>query len=267
MAILCSTALGSRSSLADTLERIRKLGFSGVDLLAIEGWVHISPVELTRNYEQVVQRIENLLDQYGLTIGALNTGVSPQLHDRTPKANRRRRRETESLVRLMNHFGVKVAAIQPRQPDPNRPKAEAIRACVESLAEQQQVAARSGVLLVLEPHVGSPAGSLDDIASFLNLLPDLRIVYDPSHFIMQGIPLRKTEWLLEQVAHVHLRSAAVGQMQAPFQDGIPYLKWVLAALRDRSYTGDISIEYLETADFDVDDAVRRTADLVQEILG
>jgi sugar phosphate isomerase/epimerase len=50
-------------------------------------------------------------------------------------------------------------------------------------------------------------------------LPEVPLVYDPTHFVMQGIDIRETGWLMAHAQHVHLRDAAPDKMQVPFGTG------------------------------------------------
>lgn len=90
-----------------------------------------------------------------------------------------------------------------------------------------------------------------DAANGDDAIPDIPLIYDPSYFIMQDIDLRETEWLMVNARHVHLRDAAPKQMQVEFGKGAVDFDWVLRTLKDHGYSGNFSIEYLETDGFDV----------------
>src|SRR5690606_34108817 len=77
MATACSTSVGTRSTLAETLGKIAGIGMTHVDLLAIDGWVHIHTQALVDHFEETVAPVDALLAQYNLRPLALNTGVSP----------------------------------------------------------------------------------------------------------------------------------------------------------------------------------------------
>jgi sugar phosphate isomerase/epimerase len=74
---------------------------------------------------------------------------------------------------------------------------------------------------------------------------------------MQGIDLHETEWLMRNARLVHLRDAAPGRLQTPFGAGAVDFDWVLQALKEHGYRGNLSIEYLETDEFDVLDSSQR----------
>jgi len=250
MAILCSTSIRCGSPIDDALRAIRELGFSDIDLLAIDGWAHVHPSELAASWEETTGRLHRLLAENGLVPLAFNTGTGPQLHDRSDSANQQRREQIAALIRLMDAYGVKIAAIQPRDRDRNRPWPDVLADCVATLREYDAAAREAGVVFALELHVGSPFETLDQARRLLESMPEARLVYDPSHFVMQGIDIRETEWLMERAVLVHLRDAAPGRMQTHFGAGGVDFDWMLAALARRGYSGHFSIEYLEAPDMD-----------------
>jgi sugar phosphate isomerase/epimerase len=264
MAIAYSTAIESRSSLEDAASNIQRHGGRVIDLLAIEGWVHVDPSDLASQWETTVARLDAALAAHALVPIALNTGVAAQLHHRSPAINAARHAHWEGLVRLMKHVGVEVAAIQPRNADRERPYDDVWRDCVATLREQLAVAQAAGVRFALELHIGSPFETMEQARRLLDALPDLPLVYDPTHFVMQGIDVRDTAWLMDRAVHVHLRDAAPSQMQVPFGTGAVDFDWVLGTLRERGYGGHFSIEYLGTAEFDVWDSVRRLHEAIAQ---
>ncbi len=262
MSIACSTAVLSKEPLAGALATIKGLGIDKVDLLTIDGWAHVNTQDLADDWGPTLDRVDRLLGEHSLTAIALNTGVSPQLHDRSPEANARRASEIEALVRLAAHLGVGVAAIQPRNADPERPWEEVLADCVATLKEQRSAGDAAGVTFALELHVRSPFETPDQARAFCDAMPDMPLVYDPTHFVMQGIDLPETEWLMNHAVHVHLRDAAPGQLQTHFGEGAVDFDWLFNTLKDRGYQGHFSIEYLQMKDMEVLDDVARMRDAI-----
>ncbi len=264
MAIACSTSVGTNSSLAETLSSIASIAIPNVDLLVIDGWKHIHSQALADDFEATVAPVDALLAQNQLKPIALNSGVSPQLHQRSAEINAQRLREIAAVIRLMQHLDITIAAIQPRQPDRDRPYNDVLADCVATLREQISMGREAGVTFALELHVNSPFETLEQARQLLDQMPDLPLVYDPTHFVMQGIDLRETGWLMEHAAHVHLRDADRDKMQVPFGTGAVDFDWLLGTLKDRGYNGHLSIEYLETSDFDVLASAARLYDTISK---
>src|SRR5262249_2780968 len=260
MAVACSTSLGHKLPLDAALARIARLGFRHVDILSIDGWVHVNTRDLAERGERTTARVDRLLAEAGLVPMATNSGVSPQLHHRSPEVTAARLREVEALVRWMNHLGIGVAATQPRQGDPARPWEEVLADCVATLREQFDAGRRSGVRFGLELHVNSPFETPEQARRLLEVMPAVTFVYDPTHAVCHGLDVRETEWVMDHAVHVHLRDAAPGHLQTAYGEGAVDFAWVLARLRDRGYPGHFSIEYFDAPEFDVDVSVLRLRD-------
>jgi sugar phosphate isomerase/epimerase len=169
-----------------------------------------------------------------------------------------------ALVEFAVHLGVHVAAIQPRNADPDRPWEAVLADCVETLREQKAAGDASEVRFALEFHVRSPFETLAQARSLCDAMPDIPLVYDPTHYVMQGVDLADTEWLMDHAIHVHLRDAAPGELQTHFGEGAVDFDWLFRALKDHGYRGHFSIEYLQMKDMDVLDDVVRMRDAIAE---
>ncbi|MGF1448394.1 MAG: sugar phosphate isomerase/epimerase family protein [Opitutales bacterium] len=264
--IACSTSVRCGYDLAEAVAAIQSGGFKQIDLLAIDGWVHVNTSDLVADFESTVAGVDALLQPAGLTPVAMNTGVGVQLWERSDADNERRRNETDALLRFLGHYGVKTAVLQPRNKDESRSWDEVLKDCVDTLNEQRAMAAERGITLCLELHVNSPFESEMQARRLLEVIPDLPVVYDPTHFVMQGMDIRETTWIMKNAGHSHLRDAAPGKLQAPFGEGEVDFDWVLGTLRDEGYAGLFSIEYLgsKNAEFDVIDSARRLHEKIAE---
>ncbi|SDX62031.1 sugar phosphate isomerase/epimerase [Paenibacillus sp. CF384] len=257
--IACSTSVRCGSGFEEALASISSAGFRFVDILAIDGWVHVPTSELITEHSlaQQINRTKQLLVQYNLQPVATNSGVSPQLHDRSAEAITCRKAETAGLMQWMKALNINIAAIQPRQPDRSRPWEEVLGDCIASLREQLEIAKAEGIQMALEFHVNSPFETMEQCLHLMELMPEMPIVYDPTHFVMQGVPLEETFVFLDRAVHVHLRDAANDQMQVRFGAGAVDFERILIELKRRGYQGGFSIEYLQTDQFDVmEDAVQ-----------
>lgn len=262
MSIACSTSVGTHATLAETLANIASIGIPYVDLLVIDGWVHIHSRDLAADFDATVAPVAALLKEHALTPIAINSGVSPQLHHRSPEINAQRRDEIQAVIRLMQHLSIPIAAIQPRQPDRERDYEAVFADCVTTLEEQITLGQAAGVTFALELHVNSPFETLEQARMLVEQMPDLPLVYDPTHFVMQGIDIRETVWLMDYARHVHLRDADRDKMQVPFGTGAVDFEWLLNMLKDRGYDGHFSIEYLGSSDFDVLDSAKRLYEVI-----
>lgn len=266
MNIACSTTIGYKQDLPEALRGIRENGFTTVDLLAIDGWAHMNPRELSEQGEEGYDRIAELLAQYRLLPIGLNIGTRTNLHDRSAEAIKARKCEMMAMTSLMKVLLIPIAVLQPRARDTSRPYEDVLRDCAATWREMNEIAVRSGVGLALEMHVFSPFETLDQARALIDLVPDLKVVYDPSHLVMQGVPIRETEWLMDRSIHVHLRDAAYGHMQTRLGQGSVDFEWIFHALKRRHYRGPVSIEYLQDDYYDAFEDVRRLKAWIEQKL-
>ena len=243
VAIACSTSAW-QGSLAEALAQISEMGFEHVDLIAIASWGHIRPADLVSEFELVADEIERLLAKHKLAPVALNAAVT-HLHERADKAvNEQRLRECEAIAKLMNRLDVKVASFGPGRRVSERPWEQTLDDEAATFGEMLEIARAAGVTFAVELHYNTAFETLAQAHKLLTAVPELKVAYDPSHFVMQEIDIRDTAELLDRAAHVHLRDAGPGQMQVPVGEGNVDFGWIINGLSERRYQGHYSIEYL-----------------------
>ncbi|MCE5260312.1 MAG: sugar phosphate isomerase/epimerase [Chloroflexi bacterium] len=245
MTVACATTAFSKLPLEAALAGVHDLGFTRVDLLAVEGWAHLMPSDLVRNYDTAVARVDSALRANHLSLAAINVGFTPALHDRSNEAIVMRCNQTRALVRFMLQHHITVAALQPRERDHSRPFETVLADSAESLKEIVDIAEGTGVTFALECHSGSVAESLITALELLHMVPGLKVDYDPSHLVMHEVELEDSEPLLSKAAIIHLRDSAPGKMQTAFGEGIIDFDWLLKRSKAMRFHGDVVVEYLD----------------------
>jgi len=251
MSVYCSTSVRTSLPLDEALQVVSSLGFQDVDLLAILAWAHVNPAEMVSDFSGTVTRVEDLLLKHSLKMRAMNTGTNQQLHDRTPEGIAMRNLEVDALCRFMKHFGVKVAAIQPLQKDYNREWQPVIDDCLVSLKEQFAIGDKYGIQFGLEMHAHSPIETLEQAEYLLGKMPNIPLVYDPTHFVMLGMGINESKWLMDNAIHCHLRDAGLEKMQTHMGEGDVDFPLLFSELKKRKYKGNFSIEYLDSKELDI----------------
>lgn len=263
-----STSLECELPLHEALAALVHIGATQLDLLCIEGWAHQNPSALASDFENVVAQLRAQVENRCLRISALNTMTSAPLHLRDEFSLTRRAQESAALLKLMKLWDIPTAALQP----PLRRSAgwtdDEQDYAIASAQEEVARAHAAGKRFALELHSDSPFSTPRQIDRLLRAWPDAPLVFDPSHFIAQGLPLASTEPWMKTAKLVHLRDAAPGQLQAPFGRGTIDFNRLLGTLRDYGFDGIISVEYLgfSNGGFDVRDSARRLHDLVCNVL-
>jgi len=244
----------------DALAAIGGAGFRDVDLMAIGRWAHFNPAELAADYGGVVGRVEAALSGNGLTMRAMNIGMNAQMHDRRRESVEANLRELGALCKLMRYFGVGHCALQPLQKDASRPAADVLRDSVDSLEEYYGCASRHGVSLGLELHNNSPFETVEAARYVYERIPEATIVFDPTHFIMDGLTLQDSEFVMGKAVHCHIRDAGPGMIQARLGEGTVDFAWIVRRFNELGYEGHLSIEYLHNDEWDaLAEAVRLKA--------
>jgi len=128
-----------------------------------------------------------------------------------------------------------------------------------NLSALGDIAAKHGSLLAIEPHTGSLVNHPERAVWLLEQLnhPNVRLNFDMSHFIVEGIPLDLcARMLLPYTSYVHIKDARV-QADGSFEFLLPgegdfdLVAWY-TALRDGGWDGFVTAE--------VSGHVRRRAD-------
>ena len=113
------------------------------------------------------------------------------------------------------------------------------------LNESLQIAAQEAITLAIETHAGAIAVEPDAARELLDRCPGLKLTYDPSHYIAEGIPVEDTLDLMQEAAHMHLRNARLGHFQERMSLGALDMPWMIDQIIASGYEGAISIEYIQ----------------------
>lgn len=264
MRVICSTSIGCGFDLDTAMGRAAAAGFDSIDLLVIHDWAFINPLDFEERWDSTVARIDGLLEKHGLTVAALNSSTGVKLDQRGPEYDALRRSEYRGLVRFMNYKRLSTCAIVPpiRYGEP-WDRADQDR-CMDSLEEILAMGDEAGLRFPLELHFKSPFENDAQIDRLLQRFPDLPLVYDPSHYVMTGRPLRDSERLMKNAAIVHLRDAADGEMQVSLGEGVVDFDWIIDRLQEQGYDGIVAVELLglEDTSFDVVEQSRALRDRI-----
>ena len=128
------------------------------------------------------------------------------------------------------------------QPRPG-PRGGATRVAT-SLQALVQVAEDAGVQLTVEPHVHAYLESPGLALQLLEQVPGLKLTLDYAHFVCLGYRQEDVDVLAPHAAHVHLRQARPGALQAKGHEGTINMEAVLGTLRDAGYAGWLALEYV-----------------------
>ncbi len=154
MRIAGSTLTFSRGGLAEALAQVAEIGFTEIELAAIEGWAHVSPARLAEDPPGELGRVRQELERHGLRVVAINSGLGGG-----PPAQREVR--GRAVLDLAGRLGAGVVTLPPAGL-----RAENVRERsgeeLALLARLVDAARAAGVVLAVEGHMG---GVTEDPAS------------------------------------------------------------------------------------------------------
>jgi len=149
-----------------------------------------------------------------------------------------------NVLRFCSAARVPSVMVLPGVVNPGQSRRQALIASSKSLAEMQSMAAGAGVVLTIEAHVHSYLESPSLTLELLNIVPGLRLTLDYTHFLCLGYRQEEIDVLAPYAAHVHLRQARAGVLQAPVEMGTLNFNAMLGVLRDANYSGFLALEYV-----------------------
>lgn len=254
MYLSCSTLVCPQDTypaIRDAIRQIEQLCFRAIDVAAFEGWQNVDPSSLAVGDQSWPRDFAASVEEMGLEVSSLNCGPSKQLSDPDPASFAQYRREHQALLDLAIAVGCPNLTVQPGGVWEGLGFARSFDVSLKHLAELSSAGTDSGVSLSVEGHQGSLLEKPEDGVRLMEALwPAVGFTYDPSHFVMQGIPLKDTERLLDYTVHVHVRNASPGNMQATMDEACVDFAWLVSALRERDYKGAVTIEYFSGFDAD-----------------
>lgn len=153
----------------------------------------------------------------------------------------------EQVCQFAAKLGIPTLFLLPGVPRPNVSSELLFEQSAQSLRELLAIALSHNVTLTVEPHIGGILSSPDLAMAMLRAVPGLKLTLDYAHFICMGYSQEQIDPLAAHAAHIHLRQARPGALQAKFNEGTISFGAMIETLRDVNYDGFISIEYVHQA--------------------
>ena len=148
--------------------------------------------------------------------------------------------DLEAVLRFAEAAGIPTVFILPGVVNFGQSRGDAARIAAESLRALLEVPGARDRICV-EPHVHSWAESPGLVR---RLIDDtgVRLALDYAHFVCLGFRQEEVDPLAPHAAHVHLRQARPGALQAKFAQGSINFPALLGTLRDAGYEGPLALE-------------------------
>ena len=148
-------------------------------------------------------------------------------------------RDLERVLAFADAAAIPTVFLLPGIVNPGQSRDDARRVATESLRVLLDVP--GAATLCVEPHVMSWCEG-PDLARRLCDDTGVRLALDYAHFVCLGYRQEEVDPLAPLAAHVHLRQARPGALQAKFAEGTLNVPALLGTLRDAGYAGALALE-------------------------
>ena len=260
--------------LLDAIDRIARLGFSGVEIMGDRP--HLYPPDFD---EAQLAAVAESLERHGLkttnlnsfTLFAVGDTYLPSWIEAEPARRRMRVEHTLACLRVAHRLGCRNISVPPGGPlEPGMDRAEALRLFHEGLDRVIPTAENLGVKILIEPE---PDLLMERTGEFLPFIGEIRspavgLNFDIGHFFCAGEdPATAFETLFQWIGHVHIEDIAPDRTHNHLiagQGAIDFAS-VFAAMQRLGYSGDISLELYPYVDMP-EEAGRRSRQVLLPLM-
>lgn len=251
MKLAFSTNAFKRTTLADALETIARIGYSGAEVLADRP--HAYPADLA---DGDVLRIKNLLAENSLEVSNVNAFTffaegdtyHPSWIEPEEALRERRVGLTEGAIDLAARLGAGNLSTEPGGPLPEgMSRREGLDIFAEGLGRCADAARARGVKILVEPEPGLLIETSGQIEEFLDRIdhPSVGLNCDLGHFFCVGEdPAGVVRRFAGRIGHVHLEDIASDRRHYHLVPGAGAMdiEGILSALDETGYDGFVTVE-------------------------
>ena len=254
MKLAFSTNAYLNYSFAETCDRLAKIGYAGVEIMA--DVPHAWPAYLLPSHKAAIREA---LATNKLAVSNVNAFMMHAVNDRRqkywhpswiePDANYRQVRidHTTRALTLAAELGAPCITTEPGGPLEGRPWGECLKLFVEMLKPVVAHAEKVGVPLLIEPEPDLLIETADQYLEFARHFdsPYLGLNFDIGHFYcVKDDPAATVRKLAPLIRHVHLEDIAATRVHHHLipGEGVIDFHGTLAALKEVGYAGWVTIE-------------------------
>ena len=152
-------------------------------------------------------------------------------------------RDLEQVLTFADAANIPTVFFLPGIVNPGQSRRQALDVAVDSIMALQEVEKHFKARICIEPIVRSFAETPEIVLELIDRT-GIPLALDYSHFICLGYTQEQVDPLLRHAAHVHLRQARMGDLQAKFTKGTINFPAMFAGLRDVGYDAALAIEFV-----------------------
>jgi sugar phosphate isomerase/epimerase len=216
----------------------------------------INELDVGLFYRSALDRREMIADPQSVAHRVLSLGIAVPnyyhlfgagLSDRNlamPGTIKQNLADFEQVIEFCDSANIQTVFVLPGVINAGQSRNDALAESARSLKELMQVAAKSKTVLTIEAHVHSCLESPSMVLQLLERVEGLKLTLDYAHFTCLGYRQEEIDPLAPHAAHVHLRQARPGVLQAKSNEGTINMNALFGTLRDSEYRGAMSLEYV-----------------------
>lgn len=232
-----------------TLRLARDLGMRAMDIGLFAGRSHLDPGDVLSNIGAAAARIRAGLEANSLEIADVFGQPGKVFEEKAVNHPDSAVREQSAeffhrTLELAVGLKAKHMTLLPGARFASESYEASLGRAAEELAWRVEAAAKMGVVLAVEAHIGSIVPTPAEAQRLVRLAPGLTLTLDYTHFTYQGISDDDVEPLLACASHFHARGACRGKLQACFAENTIDYARVLRAMQRLSYRGYVVLEYV-----------------------
>jgi sugar phosphate isomerase/epimerase len=161
-----------------------------------------------------------------------------------PAALEQNMADLSSVLKFAEALNVPTVFLLPGVSNPGQSESDLLENSTKALRSMIPLAKKHGVELCVEPHVGGLLKSPNACLAFVDTVPGLKLTLDYAHFVCMGFTQTEIDPLAQHAAHVHMRQARPGALQAKMAEGTLDFVAMIETLRSVDFDGFLSIEYV-----------------------
>jgi len=226
----------------DALQNLADIGYDGVEIALMPGWP-TDPAVLSAGDRR---EIRSILQGSGLALPSLMESLPMNGTEGSRSHNRERLKLAAALAHDLAPG--KLPVVETVLGGKTTAWEQTRNSMAEELTEWARVAKDGGITLCFKAHVDQAADVPERALWLLNQVqsPHIRLIYDYSHFFLQGLALEETvRQLLPYTSYIAIKDAAGDRNQHHFllagEGGTDYVAY-LRLLQQLGYGGFVGVE-------------------------
>ena len=229
-------------SLTEAWGIARAIGVDHMDLGLLHGpaldraAILAAPDDAAASMKQAGIQVSNLYWLFG------DTPFERAISD--PAAHDANMADLEAVLVFAKALGSPTLFILPGVNHPGQSTEQSLEISASALNDMTSLADDHGVVLTIEPHVGGLLDGPERALDLIKRVPGLKLTLDYAHFVCMGYTQSQIDPLAQHAAHIHLRQARPGALQAKWGEGTLDFGAMVQKLRSVGYDGFLSLEYV-----------------------